>query len=111
MDVGDTVIGLSTSGNSTNIINAFEIAKQVGRQSVALLGRDGGRLTSVAEDLAPFAAMNADADVLRYYSETWTKEQSDAFAQRVRRLIGERGWRFWTVEKRNVIDRCRMALR
>jgi len=51
-------------------------------------------------DLEPFAAMNADADVMRYYPETWTKEQSDAFAQRVMRLIDERGWGFWAVEER-----------
>ena len=51
-------------------------------------------------DLAPFAAMNADADVMRYYPATWTREQSNAFAERVIRLIDERGWGFWAVEER-----------
>lgn len=51
-------------------------------------------------DLAPFAAMNSDADVMHYYPATWTTEQSDAFAERVRRLIDERGWGFWAVEER-----------
>ncbi len=51
-------------------------------------------------DLAPFAAMSADAEVMRYYPETWTREQSDAFAERVMRLIDERGWGFWAVEER-----------
>lgn len=51
-------------------------------------------------DLEPFAAMNADAEVMRYYPETWTREQSDAFAQRVMRLIETRGWGFWAVEER-----------
>ena len=44
--------------------------------------------------------MNANVDVMRYYPETWTREQSDAFAQRVMRLIDERGWGFWAVEER-----------
>lgn len=51
-------------------------------------------------DLEPFAAMNADAEVMRYYPETWTREQSDAFAHRVMRLMETRGWGFWAVEER-----------
>jgi D-sedoheptulose 7-phosphate isomerase len=46
---GDMVIGLSTSGNSMNIAKAFEVARKVGIKSVALLGRDGGKLKSVAD--------------------------------------------------------------
>ena len=44
--------------------------------------------------------MNAAADVMRYYPATWSREKSDAFAQRVMRLIGERGWGFWAIEER-----------
>lgn len=44
--------------------------------------------------------MNADADVMRYYPAPWSREQSDAFAQRVMRLIDEREWGFWAVEER-----------
>ena len=44
--------------------------------------------------------MNADADVMRYYPAPWSREQSDAFAQRVLRLIDELGWGFWAVEER-----------
>ena len=51
-------------------------------------------------DLEPFAAMNADADVMRYYPAPWSREQSDAFAYRVMRLIDEREWGFWAVEER-----------
>ncbi len=51
-------------------------------------------------DLTPSAAMNADADVMRYYPATWTKEESDSFAQRIMRLIDERGWGFWALEER-----------
>jgi D-sedoheptulose 7-phosphate isomerase len=41
---GDMVIGLSTSGNSENVIRAFAQAKKIGCKTVALLGKDGGKL-------------------------------------------------------------------
>lgn len=50
-------------------------------------------------DLKPFALMNNDANVMRYYPATWTREQSDAFVERVSQLIDERGWGFWAVEE------------
>jgi D-sedoheptulose 7-phosphate isomerase len=46
---GDLFIGISTSGNSKNIINAFEAAKQKGITTVALVGRDGGEMAKVAD--------------------------------------------------------------
>jgi D-sedoheptulose 7-phosphate isomerase len=46
---GDLLIGLSTSGNSKNVIMAFEAAKKMGIKRVALLGRDGGALKSMAD--------------------------------------------------------------
>lgn len=53
-----------------------------------------------SSDLAPFAVMNSDAEVMQYYPAIWTREQSDAFAYRVRQLIDERGWGFWALEER-----------
>lgn len=44
----DLLIGLSTSGNSRNVINAFKIAKGMGLNSWALVGRDGGDLAKIA---------------------------------------------------------------
>jgi len=41
---GDLLIGLSTSGNSANVIKAVELAQQRGVKSIALLGKDGGQL-------------------------------------------------------------------
>ncbi len=46
---GDLLIGLSTSGNSQNVINAFEAAKKIGVQTVALLGKGGGKLKGLAD--------------------------------------------------------------
>jgi D-sedoheptulose 7-phosphate isomerase len=45
----DLLVGLSTSGNSKNVILAFEAAKKIGMKTVALLGRDGGLLKEVAD--------------------------------------------------------------
>lgn len=41
---GDVLIGISTSGNSTNVLAAVNAAKQVGCTTIGLLGRDGGKL-------------------------------------------------------------------
>ncbi len=44
---GDLLIGISTSGNSRNVIRAVEEAQKLGMQSVGLLGRDGGQLRAL----------------------------------------------------------------
>jgi D-sedoheptulose 7-phosphate isomerase len=46
---GDLFIGISTSGNSQNLINAFEVAKAKKITTVALVGRDGGEMASMAD--------------------------------------------------------------
>ena len=45
----DLFIGISTSGNSENILNAFASAKEKGITTVALSGRDGGKMAAVAD--------------------------------------------------------------
>ena len=45
----DTLLGLSTSGNSPNMVRAFEQAYAMGMKTVALTGRDGGELASMAD--------------------------------------------------------------
>jgi D-sedoheptulose 7-phosphate isomerase len=46
---GDVAVGISTSGNSPNIIAAFVTARRLGLRTVALVGYDGGRCTALAE--------------------------------------------------------------
>ena len=46
---GDIFIGISTSGNSVNIIKAFESAKKKNIMTVALTGRDGGEMAKLAD--------------------------------------------------------------
>ena len=43
-NVKDVVVGISTSGNSKNVIKAIEAAKEKGAYTVAFTGRSGGRL-------------------------------------------------------------------
>ena len=40
---GDVVIGISGSGNSPNVLNAFEVAKQRGATTICLSGKGGGK--------------------------------------------------------------------
>jgi D-sedoheptulose 7-phosphate isomerase len=46
---GDLFIGISTSGNSENIVNAINAAKAKGVTTVALVGRDGGEMAKIAD--------------------------------------------------------------
>lgn len=48
---GDVLVGLSTSGNSKNIILAFEQAKQNGMITIGFTGEKGGNLKSVSDYL------------------------------------------------------------
>ncbi len=46
---GDVFLGISTSGNSKNILNAAVVAKAVGIKIIGLTGADGGELARVAD--------------------------------------------------------------
>jgi D-sedoheptulose 7-phosphate isomerase len=48
---GDVLVGLSTSGNSANIIHAFEAAKQKGMTTIAFTGISGGQMRSLSDHL------------------------------------------------------------
>jgi RimJ/RimL family protein N-acetyltransferase len=49
-------------------------------------------------DLAPFAALNADSEVMRYFLSTLVQEQSDEFAGYMYETIERQGWGLWAVE-------------
>ena len=46
---GDVLLGISTSGNSANVIRAAEAAKARGMKVVILSGKDGGKLSPLAD--------------------------------------------------------------
>lgn len=49
MNKEDIFIGISTSGNSKNVLNAIRWAKEKGRKTIALLGNDGGDIKRYAD--------------------------------------------------------------
>jgi D-sedoheptulose 7-phosphate isomerase len=48
-NAGDAVFGLSTSGNSQNVIEAFNEAKRKNAFTIALTGKDGGKIKNIAD--------------------------------------------------------------
>jgi D-sedoheptulose 7-phosphate isomerase len=46
---GDVAWGISTSGSSPNVVKGLEIAKELGLQTLAVSGRDGGKLAPLAD--------------------------------------------------------------
>jgi D-sedoheptulose 7-phosphate isomerase len=48
---GDILIGLSTSGNSPNVIKAFDIANQIGMITVGMTGESGGKMKDISKYL------------------------------------------------------------
>lgn len=47
----DVAIGISTSGNSANVIKALEAARAIGGTAAGLAGRDGGKMVGIADPL------------------------------------------------------------
>ncbi len=64
IEPGDTVIGISASGNSQNVINALNLAKQYHAATVALLGARGGRIKEMVDAyiLAPGQNIEQEED-------------------------------------------------
>lgn len=48
-EAGDVLIGLSTSGNSANVVRAFEMAKQKGVHTIGFTGKTGGALKALSD--------------------------------------------------------------
>lgn len=46
---GDLLIGISTSGNSKNVINAFKVGQEIGCKIVGFSGRDGGEMNDYCD--------------------------------------------------------------
>lgn len=49
MKSGDLLIGISTSGNSENVYRAISKSKEIGGKTIALLGKDGGKIKDIAD--------------------------------------------------------------
>lgn len=64
IEPGDVAIGISTSGNSPNVINALSLAKQVGAATIGLLGAQGGKMKDIVDAyvLAPGQNIEQEED-------------------------------------------------
>lgn len=62
---GDLVVALSGSGNSKNVLNAVQYAKERGNQVIGLTGFDGGQLSSICDISlnAPVNSMQITEDI------------------------------------------------
>ncbi len=50
-EAGGVILGLSTSGNSPNVVEAFKAARAMGMRTIAMTGESGGRLAEVSDVL------------------------------------------------------------
>lgn len=48
---GDVLVGISTSGNSANIVKAFEMAKTIGVTTIGFTGQKGGKMKDIGDYL------------------------------------------------------------
>ena len=46
---GDVAVGISTSGNSPNVLKALQLARERGCRTIGLLGKDGGSIITVCD--------------------------------------------------------------
>jgi len=45
----DVLVGISTSGNSANVVHAFGVAREIGVRTIAMTGQGGGKLAELAD--------------------------------------------------------------
>lgn len=72
-----------------------------------LIEFDTGRLRLrqwCAADRKPFAALNADPQVMTFFPAPLDRLESDAMADRCQSLIAERGWGFWAAETKDTCE-------
>src|ERR1700683_4025102 len=58
------------------------------------------------EDLEPFARLNADPEVMRWFPSVLTRESSDMLASRIAPRLAEDGWGLWALEVPEVSPFC-----
>ena len=63
-NTGDVLVGISSSGNSKNIINAFGVAKEKGIATVAFTGEKGGEMKKIAD-----VALNVPSNITNNIQE------------------------------------------
>ena len=93
IEPGDVAIGISTSGNSLNVINAITLAKQSQAFTVGLLGASGGKIKDLVDAyiLAPGQNIEQEEDahlILAHVITRHMREIVRAYAQAAVTLTG-----------------------
>ena len=81
---GDLLIGISTSGNSQNIIEAFKSAKDKEMLTVYLTGNDGGKINLMEVDHRIIVPSNSTARIQEVHElilHSWCEMIDDEFAE------------------------------
>ena len=52
-------------------------------------------------DREPFAALNANHEVMRHFPKTLTREESNDMAKTIEQRMAENVWGFWAVEEKS----------
>jgi D-sedoheptulose 7-phosphate isomerase len=75
VEAGDAVIGISASGNSLNVINALQLAKQLDASTIGLLGAKGGIMKDIVDAyvLAPGQNIEQEEDIHLILSHVITR--------------------------------------
>ena len=80
---GDLVLGISTSGNSPNVLKAFRMAESIGCECWGLAGRDGGQMKALLSDRVLVAPSESTARIQEahiFLGHTWCEIVEEAFA-------------------------------
>jgi D-sedoheptulose 7-phosphate isomerase len=73
---GDILLGISTSGNSNNVVKAVEKAREMNMGTIVLLGKDGGRMKTAADRaiVAPFATTARIQEAHMFILHIWAEQ-------------------------------------
>jgi len=79
IEPGDLVIGISTSGNSPNVINALQLAKACKASTVGLLGAKGGKIKDMVDAyvLAPGQNIEQEEDAHLILAHVFTRHMRE----------------------------------
>jgi D-sedoheptulose 7-phosphate isomerase len=88
IEPGDLVIGISTSGNSPNVINALKLAKKSCAATVGLLGAEGGLIKNIVDSyvLAPGQNIEQEEDAHMILTHSITRHMREVVRSYAQKL-------------------------
>ena len=88
IEPGDVAIGISTSGNSPNVINALRLAKELRASTIGLLGANGGKLKNMVDAyvLAPGQNIEQEEDAHMILAHVITRHMREVVRSHSRTL-------------------------